>query len=493
MTEESEGSESESATEELTNEDLHTLLLQTEKQLIDKHWLPQFQRPWPIVKRPVGREIKLIPKESIQEMNIELEKINEIAVNEFLLMFGEISITHGIFPHIMKGKMILYQLLSGTSSSCIPGIEYSTFRRIYKAIWMENKKIINDWCNDWMVKLSTPEIRSLYSRLYNPKQFKTVTLFIDSKDFVTVLNDLRSEKRKTKNGKSTIISRKNGWKHGGKIVFLDDIKMNPVCQSRMWGANERYDGKIMQDMKIYEYMDVDLDCLIHDHHFDSEVSNTIEAANAKGIPLSLSNFCSNVKGRSLSNSESDYKDAHSAFRSKQETMRNTMPNIFKAFSCSSKLRVVDFEVKALQINVCNILLAIDREVRRHPAYFKSIICRWKDESFNYPMEEIDYSSPAVSDLLQRSSKMEEKQLTKLLEIKRKFEAEESTSSYINSSEMPIESNVVERRSRGRPKKKVPASTNSISPLRKVIDSPRCSPKKRKQLIRICSKKKRKLF
>lgn len=56
--------------------------------------------------------------------------------------------------------------------------------------------------------------------------------------------------------------------------------MNPIAQSRMWG-DERYDGKIMSDLKIFNYMDPDFDCLI----FDPEVVNIIYICSNNIISL----------------------------------------------------------------------------------------------------------------------------------------------------------------------------------------------------------------
>jgi hypothetical protein len=468
------------------------LLEEAEIELIEKEWLKVLHRPWPVVSRSTGREKKSISDESIQLLNSTLCNLHEVVVMEFLKVFGTIQISHGLFSHLIKGKMILYQLLSGESSTSIPGIEYSTYRRLYKEVWLKNSAVWSNWCGSWMEVLSTPEIRMLYSRVHSPELFKTVTMFIDSKDFVTILNDLRAEKRKTRNNKSTLISRKNGWKHAGKIVFLDDIKMNPIAQSRMWGANERYDGKIMSEMKIYKYMNPDYDCLIFDHHFDSEVTNIIEEANEKGINLSLANFSPNLKGASLSPGERHFKESHSAFRSKQETERNTIPNTFKCFSSTSQLRCVDFEVRGLQIKVCNILLAIHREIKRHPSVFASIVVRWKDKNFDFPIEEIDLTSPAVSELVQRSDDMKQKQLTKILALRNKKLTEEETGSELDIPEPQTTIAQTKIKARGRPRAKLvtPPKSSTVEPA--ASESPRCSPKKRKQIRRLTRMKKRKI-
>ena len=86
-----------------------------------------------------------------------------------------------------------------------------------------------------------------------------------------------------KNGKSTLLSRRNSWKNGFKVVFLDDSKGFPVAISKVYGANEIYDGAIMTEMNISNCMDPSRDCLIYDHHFDKAAKKLIKANSLKGF------------------------------------------------------------------------------------------------------------------------------------------------------------------------------------------------------------------
>ena len=172
---------------------------------------------------------------------IELAKIHETlsaispqAITEFLKFYGTIKVTNGTYSHIIKGKQILYQLITGCTNGRIPGVSYSTYRRIYERVWRKSIKKINEWVEKWMKILSSQEIRFLYARIHNKSDFKHVTMFIDGKDFVRKLNDLRADKELSANQKSSLTSRKNDFQNGGKVVFLDDIKMMPVAISKIW-------------------------------------------------------------------------------------------------------------------------------------------------------------------------------------------------------------------------------------------------------------------
>jgi hypothetical protein len=66
---------------------------------------------------------------------------------------------------------------------------------MFNDIWVEHSTIIDKWAEDWMLILSTPAIRALYASLNNSHPFKSVTMFIDGKDFITVLSDLTNQKK----------------------------------------------------------------------------------------------------------------------------------------------------------------------------------------------------------------------------------------------------------------------------------------------------------
>ena len=99
---------------------------------------------------------------------------------------------------------------------------------------------------------------------------------IDGKDFVNVLKDLSSELRLTKKGKSNHTSRNIMFKHGGKVIFLDDVIGFPMVISEMYGANEIYDGHVMTNMRIYTVLDASTDCIIYYHHLDFDARKMIE-------------------------------------------------------------------------------------------------------------------------------------------------------------------------------------------------------------------------
>jgi len=314
--------------------DLNVLLKDMEIRLIEERWLPVIKRDWPVIKKTKYNRSVIIKFDDSEKEEImkELSKLHPSAVTEFLKLFGSFKEFSGNLKNIDKGKLILYQLLSGCTSRDIPVASYSTFRRIYQKFWVKNADGVHKWCTDWMGMLSTPDIRVLHSHIHNPQLFKPITMFIDGKDFISHLTSIQNEMRLTKKQKSNLKSRKLNWKNAGKVVILDDIKLNPLNVSRMCGANEKYDGHLMKEMGVYDIMDPLRDCLIFDHHFDSDAQKMINLEECKKRGFSQLNLCPNIrklKDIPLTPDELNFQTQHSAFRSKQETESILMSFIYR--------------------------------------------------------------------------------------------------------------------------------------------------------------------
>lgn len=397
-------------------------LKKLEESLINDKWLPVINKRFSEVKYPTFRQIILINSEIMDEINSRIKILSNSALCAFFHLFNEININYGGVSHSTKAKLVLYQLITGINNYDMPVLSEPTLRRMQKTIWKDNWSKIDSWANEWMKILSTSRIRALYATIYNPPTFKSVTMFIDGKDFVTILSDLSNEKKRTKNGKSNLISRKNNFKNAGKIVFLDDIKLNPLALSEMVGANAAYDGHLMIKMELHKIMDPQLDCLMFDHHFDSSIQTLIEDSvinSASTVaPLQECNFCYNIRKKknvSLLPDELDYQEKHGGFRSKQETERNAaLVHTFKRFSSKCSIRTTSFKILQLQIKVACVLLAISREEKRHPVLFNDI--EFSVDSFEYPIEEDDCNvqqSTSVKELIEQQVIMSQKQQQEL--------------------------------------------------------------------------------
>lgn len=393
------------------------MLSTLQKELIYTKWLPTIDRAWPILPSAAGRSKFAVDDNDLAKIHDSINLISRIAITEFIKLYGETSPKRSYIPYVWKAKLILYKLITGESSHLIPTISYTSFRRIEREFW-DAGDVIDNWSKEWMGKLSTPHIRLLMARIKNPDSFKMITMLVDGKDFIITLNELKSEKRRTKNNISTLISHKNNYKNGGKVIFLDDIAMNPIAISRMVGCNEAYDGHLFRSIKPYKYIDPECDSVIFDHHFDSEVDNIIEEANEKGIMLSLKNFCPSIRkksGTKLAGDEAEYIKLHGSFRSKHETERMNIAHTFKGITSGKKL---SFDIALRQIKVAMILQSISRMSIEKTEWFDSVYVCWEDASFDFPSEDIPDSSPSVITIKNNILEMEKSQdnvINKLLE------------------------------------------------------------------------------
>jgi hypothetical protein len=419
-------------------------LKELEQQLIKQKWIPLLAKDFNNVKSPNCRLEVNVDAEKIVEIDARISVLSNASLCSFFHLFNGIEINHGGASHAIKCKLTLYQLISGFNNYDMPILSEPTLRRMFKNIWEDHSTIIDKWAEDWMMILSTPAIRALYASLNNPHPFKSVTMFIDGKDFVTILSDLSNEKKRTKRGKNSLISRKNSYKNAGKIVFLDDIKLNPICISEMVGANSAYDGHMMIKMNIHKRMDPSLDCLIFDHHFDSAVADVIEKDTTDGGSLQDCNFCFNIRKKKnieLLPDELEYQERHGGFRSKQETQRNaSLVKTFARFSPHCSIRTKKFKTLQLQIKVACVLLALSNEEKRHPDMFADI--DFKLENFEYPVEGDDSeSSPSKSvnelKLLQNNMSLKQEEQFEMLMNGGEIESQNSNEEFETLPFLPV--------------------------------------------------------
>ena len=118
----------------------------------------------------------------IEVINKSLCRLNDVAITEYLKFCNnKLGYSPGPFREVDKYKLILYQQLEGLSNNSIGFISNSTFRAIYHKFWVRRAEEVEKWTDWWLSNFSTPELRLIYAKIYNPQMFKTVTMVIDGK------------------------------------------------------------------------------------------------------------------------------------------------------------------------------------------------------------------------------------------------------------------------------------------------------------------------
>jgi hypothetical protein len=283
-----------------------------------KVWVNLLERNWPIIKKSKGHRKETTGIERISEIKKEISEIlNPIVIAEFLKIYGELGDHVLSYKNVDKGILILYRLLSGLPQSEM-GIAQTNFSCIYNEIFdplfKKNKKKITNklisWADNWISLFSNINVRILHSHLYNPELFKSVTLMMDSKDFLSIFHECSGNIEYNISGKSNLISRKNNWKNAAKLCFMIDSRGMLVKLSESEGANGCYDSNFYEKMQIIDIIDPK-DILSCDHHFDSGFKQMDEKYPEK---LNHSNYCPNIKkpkGRELTDDQKEYKIEHS--------------------------------------------------------------------------------------------------------------------------------------------------------------------------------------
>lgn len=175
-------------------------------------------------------------------------------------------------------------------------IPKTTFYQFKKEFWdSKNWETIQNWANSWFERFSNEKVRVSYAKAYNPERFTHLTLLMDGKDIVVNFTNISKEFRETRNGKSNLISRKNGWRNGGKQQVLSDCRCLPLLLSDTLGCNEIYDGH--QAANMFETYEVPLakcftkyDVITTDGHFVSELNKFQKLKEETNGEFSEKNF-----------------------------------------------------------------------------------------------------------------------------------------------------------------------------------------------------------
>jgi hypothetical protein len=436
------------------------------KQLIENEWLPTLNREYIVEKKKFfHRESEEVNKiEGIEEIFNKLKIIwTPIEIMEFTKQAWDVA--DGDIPGPQKEfhslLTVMYQLTEGLSHEDMNQfIKSSTYKRIFEHLFgggsslevEEKRKKWQNWCNDWFDRFSTDELRSIFAKLNNPELLKSITTLIDGKDFVTQLQNIQKELRKTENDKSNLISRKNrkgaSWLNAAKTVNLMTIEGYPWRNTAIVGANEKYDGKLAEDIKILKVMKKS-DCILLDHHFDKWIKFTFSENNIKNTnlenPFDSTNYLLKpVKRKNIdfTPDETNRLKQISALLSKIESELNArIGKKVKLFNGSSKKRWVDFKQFHCVLQIGYVLIGINKFVIEN-----QLLENYKDDlihlenislDYNFDYEEIEDQSEQIinqNDIITRQQENQNSFLNSLLENISSSEEEDEDEDEENSGD-----------------------------------------------------------
>jgi hypothetical protein len=260
-------------------------------------------------------------------------------------------------------------------------------------------KLQLNWAEKRFEDFTTQELRLLYAKINYVAPLDTVTYLMDGKDFETILTNVNNEFRKTKNGKSNLISRKNKkgglWKNCFKLVGLMDIRGFLKAITHYYGANEKYDCPLVEQINILNHM-TPKDCLLSDNHFNKFVKKTFNS-----YPY-ITKF-------RKPNNEQIMNLRISALLSKIETRFNAdLSNKCKIFNGNQIKKWPNFKIIYYLLLICYILLGIDRQVKRYPSEFEDL--KEPDISFDFVKEEMIIESKNLIKSIENINEMHREQI-----------------------------------------------------------------------------------
>ncbi|KAF8967584.1 hypothetical protein BGZ46_000134, partial [Entomortierella lignicola] len=330
---------------------------------------------WPIVSQSRFHRTELKRVENIKKVkDLVHHRLGIIPVFFFLTMIFGVKGYPGPYRNIEKGILILYMLLTGSSSSEMGEfMPKSSFHDVTKDFFGRDTNTLDGKLTMYLADMcSNIKLRLLTSRTVNPELFKHITLHLDGHDSrVAYINADKPSMYSYKLKKS-----------GFRTQVCCDINSMIVFVSQPAECRDFNDGTMLSKMAIEKKIH-ELDCIA----LDGGYTQFIEGIIASSGGLKSSNFCCPVrkpKGIELSEGEKKYNEMLGSFRSKIESYFGDMQTTFTKFSHTVVNRFTEKSTFSLQFKLCCLLLNIKRMVALRNIALEAHHSNWMQEDFEFP-------------------------------------------------------------------------------------------------------------
>ncbi|KAF8958826.1 hypothetical protein BGZ46_001884 [Entomortierella lignicola] len=308
------------------------------------HFLHQ---DWPIMSQSRFHRTELKRVENIKKAkDLVHHRLGIIPVFFFLTMIFGVKGYPGPYRNIEKGILILYMLLTGSSSSEMGEfMPRSSFHDVIKDFFGRETNALDEKLTTYLAEMcSNIKLRLLTSHNVNPEFFKHVTLHLDGHDSrVAYINADKPSMYSYKLKKS-----------GFRTQVCCDINSMVVFVSQPAECRDFNDGTMLSKMAIEKKIH-ELDCIALDGGYTQFIEGII-TNNSGG--LKSSNFCCPVrksKGIDLSEGEKKYNEMLGSFRSKIESYFGDMQTTFTKFNHTVVNRFSEKSTFSLQFKLCCLL------------------------------------------------------------------------------------------------------------------------------------------
>ncbi len=383
-------------------------LLEREKSIMREKWKEILERQWKVVEVTQFHRTKRVDVVDIDSIKqVVYGKLGSIVPFIFLNEFYSHVDHVGNIRNVEKGLLILFRFLTGKS---IPEMSQYMPKSSYSDIEMEFFKTHGESLSTWIDTMNnyyftTPKLRLISAKLFNPPQFEHITLYLDGMD-----TRINYNSQKEIDGFRMERSDLYGWKFkksGGRTQIIIDTNNFFYKFSHTAKAGTTNDGAMFQEFKPDRYL-VKSDVLCSDGGYTLHIDNVLEDNETRGGGLSRLNFCNPI--RKINNTdfkldEVQYNEKFGSFRSKIETAFSNIGSTFLKFSSLAKHRISNWNVFNLQLRFVCLLLNIRTAISFFNLDFLPRHGQWRYQSFDFPERdsfESEEHTARVEEALDRS-------------------------------------------------------------------------------------------
>jgi hypothetical protein len=324
------------------------------------------------------KKIEEIPNINNLKSNV-YKKLGSIPTYIFLVDLCNNIKLPGPYNNIEKGLLLLEHLLNGYSMSGMEiYINESNFFKIYKTFYVKNKDIINKWIDDKMDKcFSSPVLRLLCAKKFNPNLFENITLLLDGHHSKIAYQDINLNKKELYSYKLKT--------SGLNTQFIIDVNKMCLYVSNSLPCKDNTDDNMLLNININKFY-YETDCIAFDGLYENTIEEFILKYSNIGYNISINNFCFPIKkdkNVDLNIDEANYNEQLGSFRSKIETYFAELSSIFKRFDPQNKIRITDHNIYNLQLRLSCILLNIKYFCNLFGIEENNHYNKWRFENFSY--------------------------------------------------------------------------------------------------------------
>lgn len=349
------------------------------KKIYKSHW--NFMKNDYIYYADVKHHRKKIEKvkkiEKIKE-NV-YEKLGDIPVYVFLTDLCNNIKLPGPYIMLEKALLLIQNLLTGyTFSEMEIYIPETSFYRLYQSLYIKNYEYLEKWIdNKLKYCFSSPLLRLLCAKKFNPNLLDNVTLFLDGHHNRIEYQDINLDKKEL-----------YSWKlkrNGSNTQIIIDVNKMCIFVSDSLPCKNNNDDKMFLNINVDNFYN-ETDCICFDGLYENTVQEYIEKYKNIGYNISLHNFCYPIrkdKNIKLTDDETNFNEILSGFRSTIETYFADLGNIFKKFNGQHKVRVTDKKIYNIQLKLAIVLLNIKHFTNLFGIESNNHYGKWKLEDYNY--------------------------------------------------------------------------------------------------------------